>query len=226
MLRPPSRPANPRRVSGASEGQRCDALRPAGSKRCRAGAERRARGEHVIDQEGPIRRLAHHSNPWRIAEALGPRPADLAPPLRATQALRKGEARLGRQPRGDLLRRVESSPAPAPRRRRHRDDHADEQLGWRARRDRAGRLMCERRSTTELERCHQCPRGPVVRRRRPGAVEPGDYGHPRPKPAQPELAALAELRPRGAAPSAQRAARRRDQSEQLGEHRTNHRVER
>jgi hypothetical protein len=218
MLRPPSRPANPHGVSGAGEGQPGDPLRAARSKRGRARTKRRAGGEHIVDQQRMHRGLGRHANARRVGQSLHPRPTDLAPPVRAMQAPRHHQSRLGRQPRRDLLGRIESPPPSTPRCRRHRDDHPGEQLGRGAHRDRACRVTRKGGSRTELERGHERPRRSLVWRRRPGLVQPRDRRHPRSKPAEPPVAGLTQLRPGRAAAPAQRAARRRNQTEQLGEH--------
>ena len=158
------------------EGQRHD---PRRSRRTAAPARRRPASRPWSPRRRPGRRRRAAGRRARtrggVGQPLGARAPDLAPSLRAPQARTRAEARVSSaERRGDLLGRVESPPAPAPRRRRHRDDRA----GRAARPARAAAITArraprEREPGRELERHDQLPRDSLIRRRRPGRVEPG-----------------------------------------------------
>ena len=181
MLRPPSRPRQGPGTDRIPSGRR-SAPRPAPrrpTKRRGARTKRRAGGEHVVDQHarargrgrrraraaGRPRRSARGRPTWR-RPCERRRHLDTASPVWVASARR------------DLLGGIEPSPPPAPRRGRApgRSPRRAARQG-RARRSR-GRVAGKGRRAPNLSAAHELPRGALVRRRRPGLVEPRDRRQP------------------------------------------------
>jgi hypothetical protein len=180
----------------------------------RAGGERRAGGDHVVDEN----RLGRDASPRAkvdaalyAAEPRGTRAAHLGRfgpgPL---QAVRERASAARGELRGDPLGLVEASPPQAHRVQRHRHQaRAGEQLRRRACRDLRRHRAGHAGGAPELERAHHAPGRTRVGERRP-QLEPGQRERLRGQPAEVAAAGAAERLERACPGTTAHAERRRE----------------